>query len=266
MVYVFIDILKNRFSHCSFFLGMMFFFTFTYFRQILAVGIIWLALPYYTHRKIWQYMAMVTLATMTHNSAAIMAALYFIPLKKWHTDQILFVMFILFCVGLFGVGDVFSFAGSMTGAETFYEHSESYEYGFRYEYVVESCVFLFLLIQNYKSIKRDKETLSYLNLYLFFCGCLLLFCKSGDGGRISWYSVMGIIIMLTKYCKSKSSQNLRAFLVTMFFALYFRILLAWGIQLYPYKTFFTNGFREGDVIYEHYEYDHQYDKDKFYNL
>jgi len=34
--------------------------------------------------------------------------------------------------------------------------------------------------------------------------------------------------------------------------------------LSPYKTFFTNGHREGDYIYNIYEYDPQYDVDKFY--
>lgn len=248
------------------FLGLMFFFTFTYLRQVLAVGIVWLALPYYTQRKIWKYMAMVVLATLTHNSAAIMAVLYFIPLKKWQFEKVVYAMFALFCVGLYGLGDIFNFAGSMTGVENVKEHAVAAEYGFRYEYVVESCLFLYILFLNYRAVGRDKETLSYLNLYLMFCGILLFFCKSGDGGRIAWYGMMGIIIMLTKFCKFKNREGLRAFLTVMFFALYFRILSAWGIQLYPYKTFFTDGFREGDPIYEEYEYDHEYDKDKLYNL
>ena len=53
-------------------------------------------------------------------------------------------------------------------------------------------------------------------------------------------------------------------LIVVCFFLFVRILVAWGIQLYPYKTFFTNGHREGDFIYEKYEYDQNYDKDKFY--
>ena len=43
-----------------------------------------------------------------------------------------------------------------------------------------------------------------------------------------------------------------------------RILLAWGIQIYPYKTFLTSGVREGDIIEMEYEYDHDYDENKFY--
>ena len=48
--------------------------------------------------------------------------------------------------------------------------------------------------------------------------------------------------------------------------LYFRILILWGVLLYPYKSFFTNGHRDYDPVYEQYEYDVRYDIDKFYNL
>lgn len=271
IVYLIYGICFYRYTEKPFFalmifLGVMFFFTFTYLRQVLAVGIVWLALPYYTHRKKWKYLAMVALAVMTHNSAYIMGFLYFVPLKKWQFEKVVIFMFILFGLGLIGVGDTFTFAGSMTGIENFELHAEAAEHGFRYEYVVESCLFLYILFLYYKTVKRDKETMSFLNLYLMFCGILLLFCKSSDGGRISWYATMGIIIMLTKFCNSKMSLGLRTFLTVLFFLLYFRILFVWGIQLYPYKTFFTNGVRQGDPIYEKYEYDHEYAKDKFYNL
>lgn len=248
------------------FLGLMFFFTFTYLRQILAAGIIWLALPYYTHRKTWKYLTMIAIAAMVHNSGIIMAVLYFIPLRKWKFSQIIPAMILLFGMGLVGVGDFMSFAGSMTGIENITEHADAAEFGFRYEYVVESCLFLYLLYKNYKTVDTDKESLSYLNLYLLFCGILLLFCKSSDGGRIAWYGIMGIIIMLTRFCRSKKSAGLRLFLTLMFFALYFRILSAWGVALTPYKTCFTNGVREGDMVYKLYEYDERYAEDKFYNL
>ena len=228
LVYAIYGICFYRYTEKPFFallvfLGLMFFFTFTYLRQILACGFIWLALPYYTHRKKWKYLAMVAIATMVHNSAVIMAVLYFIPLRKWKFSQIVPIMLLLFGMGLVGMANMFTFAGSMTGIENITEHAEAAEYGFRYEYVVESCLFLYLLNRNYWTVDTDKESLSYLNLYLFFCGTLLLFCKSGDGGRMAWYSIMGIIILLTQFCKPKNSTGLRTILTIMFFVLYYRI-------------------------------------------
>lgn len=248
------------------FLGLMFFFTFTYLRQVLAAGIIWLGLAYYTKRKLWQYMMMISIATMIHNSAAIMAVLYFLPLRKWQFEKIIVVMLILLGLGLIGIGSMFTFAGNLTGIENVSKHASAAETGFRYEYVIESFLFLYILYLNYRTLRHDKETLSYLNLYLMFCGILLLFCKSGDGGRIAWYGIMGIIIMLTRFCKGVRGVQLRIFVTVMFFALFMRIVLAWGILINPYKTFFTDGIREGDWIYEQYEYDRNYERDKFYNL
>ena len=209
---------------------------------------------------------MIIIASMIHNSALIMILLYLIPLKKWPFGRIMIVMFLLFILGLIGVGGMFAVVGGLTGNENISSHASAAEYGFRYEYVIESFFFLFLLYKNYGNIAKDKESLSYLNLFLMFCGILLLFCKSSDGGRIAWYGVMGVIIMLTSFCNKERGSVLKISLTFLFFFLYLRILLAWGVLLSPYKTFFTNGVREGDFIYELYEYDHNYDQDKFYNL
>ncbi|MBQ1605223.1 MAG: hypothetical protein II088_00305 [Bacteroidales bacterium] len=74
--------------------------------------------------------------------------------------------------------------------------------------------------------------------------------------------------MPIRYLKSGRGVPLRYGLVLMFFALFMRILLLWGTGkiLYPYKTFLTDGVRDGDTTWEQYEYDHEYDKDKLYNL
>ena len=53
-------------------------------------------------------------------------------------------------------------------------------------------------------------------------------------------------------------------LIVVSFFLFNRILTGWSIQLYPYKTFFSNGIRPGDPIEQKFEYDHSYDYDKFY--
>ena len=119
---------------------------------------------------------------------------------------------------------------------------------------------------NYKRIDDDALSLTLANVYLMFCGVLLFFCKSSDGGRIAWYCLIGIIVILERLCRPKSAVALKGFITVMCFVLFYRILSAWGILLYPYKTFLTPGIRQGDFIEEAYEYDHAYDNDKLYNL
>jgi hypothetical protein len=137
--------------------------------------------------------------------------------------------------------------------------------GFRIAYLIEAIFFLYFILKNYEDITQTKEQTVMTNAALVFCGILLFFVKSENGGRIAWYYMIGIISTMTYIATWKQRvTNNTAVLIALSFVLYFRILTAWGIQLTPYKTFFTDGVREGDVIYMKFEYDPYYANDKFY--
>jgi hypothetical protein len=120
----------------------------------------------------------------------------------------------------------------------------------------------YIIIEEYQI---NQINIVLLNMSIFFCGILLFFIKSLNGGRLGWYYVMGVISTLTYIStyKRKFTQT-GLFLIIVSLLLYVRILSAWGIRLYPYKTFFTNGTRSGDYIYDQYEYDTNYATNKFY--
>ena len=245
----------------------MFFFTFTYLRQVLAAGVIWLSIPYVTQRRFKKYLLFVILATLIHNSAAYMILLYFIPRRKFDKSHIILFMLTLLLIGISGVTKfIFSVSGDVINDAKITEYANTAEFGFRIEYVIESMLFLFILLTNYKEIGEDEYSLTMVNVYLMFCGVLLFFCKSSDGGRIAWYCLLGIIVILERLCRPKSAVPLKGFITIMCFVLFYRILSAWGVLLYPYKTFLTPGIRQGDFIEDLYEYDHAYDNDKLYNL
>lgn len=258
---------KNPFFALLIFEGLMFFFTFTYLRQVLAAGVIWLAIPYVAQRNLKRYFLFVVLATLIHNSAAYMILLYFIPRRKFERKRIILFMVALLIVGISGVTKLFfSISGDVIADAKIAGYANTAEFGFRIEYVIESVLFLFILLTNYKKIGEDERSLTMVNVYLMFCGLLLFFCKSSDGGRISWYCLLGIIVILEKLCRPKSAVPLKGFITLLCFVLFYRILSSWGVLLYPYKTFLTPGIRQGDFIEELYEYDHAYDNDKLYNL
>lgn len=245
----------------------MFFFTFTYLRQVLAAGVVWLAIPYVAQRSLKKYLLFIVLATLIHNSAAYMLLLYFIPRRKFEEKHIVLFMLALLVIGISGITKfVFSLSGDAVSNARIAGYAETAEIGFRIEYVIEAMLFLSILLLNYKRIDEDALSLTLANVYLMFCGVLLFFCKSSDGGRISWYCLLGIIVILERLCRPKSAVPLKGFITVMCFVLFYRILTAWGILLYPYKTFLTPGIRQGDFIEEGYEYDHAYDNDKLYNL
>ena len=258
---------KNPFFALLIFEGLMFFFTFTYLRQVLAAGVIWLSIPYVTQRRFKKYLLFVILATLIHNSAAYMILLYFIPRRKFDKSHIILFMLTLLLIGISGVTKfIFSVSGDVINDAKITEYANTAEFGFRIEYVIESVLFLFILLTNYKKIGEDEYSLTMVNVYLMFCGVLLFFCKSSDGGRIAWYCLLGIIVILERLCRPKSAVPLKGFITIMCFVLFYRILSAWGVLLYPYKTFLTPGIRQGDFIEDLYEYDHAYDNDKLYNL
>lgn len=258
---------RNPYLALLIFEGLMFFFTFTYLRQILAAGIIWIAIPYIAKRQLKKYILFVTIATLIHNSAIYMILLYFIPRKRFKEKKIILFMMLLFFLGISGITKyIFSLSGDVISNERIAGYANTAEAGFRIEYVIESVLFLILFFKNYKKIGNDSYSLTMANTYLMFCGLLLFFCKSSDGGRISWYCLIGIIVILEKFCRYKSTVQLKVFITLMSFVLFYRILLAWGTLLYPYKTFLTPGIRQGDIIERYYEYDHAYDYDKLYNL
>lgn len=258
---------KNPFFALLVFEGLMFFFTFTYLRQVLAAGVVWLAIPYVAQRSFKKYLLFIVLATLIHNSAAYMILLYFIPRRKFEKKYIVIFMLTLLIIGISGVTKfVFSVSGDVVSNARIAGYADTAEIGFRIEYVIEATLFLSILLLNYKRIDDDALSLTLANVYLLFCGLLLFFCKSSDGGRIAWYCLIGIIVILERLCRPKSAVALKSFITVMCFVLFYRILSAWGILLYPYKTFLTPGIRQGDFIEEAYEYDHAYDNDKLYNL
>ena len=62
------------------FLGLMFCFTFTYLREVIAVSISWYAMRYAVKRNFWKFILFTSLAISFHNSAVIFLPFYFFPI------------------------------------------------------------------------------------------------------------------------------------------------------------------------------------------
>ena len=248
------------------FLALIFFFTFTYLRQMMGAAIAWLSIRYIIKRDLKRFLLVILIACSFHNSALIFLPAYWIPIKKYEPNKVLLVMALLLILGLTGLpSSLFSAYGEAAEME---ERASAYAEdasGFRLAYLIESGFFLLLILLNYDKFKDNARTTVLLNLGLVFCGILLFFIKSENGGRLGWYYMIGVISTVTYICTRERSINKKGIgLIVLSFFLYFRILSSWGVQLAPYKTFFTPGIRKGDVIYQMFEYDSMYAKDKFY--
>lgn len=251
------------------FLGLWFFFTFTYLRQVMAATIGWLAIKYIIDRKPIQFFLIVFIAFTFHNSAIVLAPLYFVPARKF--DPV-FVFFIL--VGALAVGmgnmlsDMVAESDAFIDAARAEQNAAIIEEGeFRVAYFIEAIVFAGLLLWKYDAFdENSRKEIVLLNMALLFSVILLIFVRSENGGRIAWNFMIGLIASITHIGTHPLYKNksLTSLLIIMFCVLFLRILTLWGGLINPYKSFFSEGYRDGDKIHAIYEYDSQYDYDKFY--
>ncbi len=274
LIYIFIyisfkDYVENYPLAIVLFLALMFFFTFTYLREVMAVMISWCSVRYIYNRNLFKFLICVLTAMAFHNSAIVFLPMYFVPIIKFDIKVVKIVMAVLLILGLSPLpGALFSAFGGLMGTEhRIAQYTADYDAmvgGFRIEYIIEAVFFLYIIFKNYDILHEGNKSIVLQNTAIVFCGILLFFVRSSSGGRLSWYYMIGIIATISSIMVHTQMPNLRTYMKIICFLLYFRIVFYWGILLSPYKTFFTNGHREGDYIFHRYEYDMNYDTDKFY--
>lgn len=246
------------------FLGLWFFFTFTYLRQAMGATVAWLGIQYIAKRNLKMFLLIMFIAYTFHNSALIFLPMYFIPVRKFDRRDVMVFMAIVFILGLTSLpSSLFAAYGEVDAGRV---ETVSTESGFRIEYLVEAAFFSLLIFLKYDDIPDRPLNIVLLNVALMFCAILLFFARNMNGGRLSWYYMIGVIATITYIC-TVESEDMKYYALLMIFVsffLYNRILNSWGIQLYPYKTFLTEGVRPGDIVWKQMEYDHNYDQNKLY--
>lgn len=252
------------------FMTLWFFFTFTYLRQVIAASIGFLSIKYLIEKKPYKFFLIVIIAATFHNSALILALLYFMPTRaKYKPSNVVVFMILCLILGITGLpSSVFNVYEDVTADYLRISQYKELENNFRIAYVLEIAFFLFLILGNYNLFKlSNRKDMVLLNMMLCFCAVLLLFVKSSNGGRMSWYFMLGVLATISKVIQRSDQRKFYLCLVIpLFMVLYLRIYNAWQVtsNLYPYKTFLTNGHRQNDVVWSDCEYDLNYDKDKFY--
>lgn len=250
------------------FMGMMFYFSMTYLREVLGVAILWQGLKYIWKRKFWKYVFFVLLAASFHGSILIALLMYFVPIKIFSKKSITFSLIICLLIGMTPLPNfILANAGSLTeksiGGVNAYELQDQ---GFRIEYVLEVLFFMWLIFKNYNKIDTDKRTLTFLNMTIGLCLILFFFMRFGQGGRFAWPFYIGVFYMVPYLVrKNKTSLPLTSIVLVVFTLLFIRITIAWESLNVPYKTFLTNGMPAGDgTIFDKYEYDLDYVNNKFH--
>lgn len=248
------------------FLGLWFYFSFTYLRQVLGTTLVWLAIPYIVKRNPWKFCAIVLLAWTIHKSAIIFLPVYFIAHRSFTRRQILVFMALALVAGVSPLPNaLFNAYGDMSEVEL--QNDNSASGGLCVAYFLEAAFFLWLMMRDGAKDDSDITRRVLFNIACLFCATLLFFIRSENGGRLSWYYMIGVICTLTDIAVSRTAvRGIAQLLIVVCLVLYVRVYSSWNSykMLYPYKTFLTNGYRNDDPIRDSYEYDHNYDYNKFY--
>lgn len=248
------------------FMGLWFYFSFTYLRQVLGATIVWLSIDYIAQRRFWKFLLVVLIAMSVHKSAIIFFPVYFIPMRKFPPRMIIRLMLLVLLVGISPIPNaLFSAYGDVSSVEMQKDYSATG--GFRIAYALEAFFFIYFIINRYRYVKTDRQSIVMLNMALLFCATLLFFVRSENGGRLSWYYMIGVIVTISQLATTGvNKRQVSLFMIALCLFLNVRIYNSWQVflNLYPYKTFLTDGFRRGDYSYNNYEYDEGYTNDKLY--
>lgn len=246
------------------FMGLWFFFTWTYLREVIAASVGFLGYRYIVDRDWKKFALIVFIAFSFHHSALILAPSYFLPVRKLPTDKIWIAFFVAFVLGFSPVpGAIASLFADASDDRVGGMANELSNGGFRWDYLFESFLFTWVITKNYNSIPDTRKDVMMMNIGLAFCLLLMLFGRSTSGGRLGWYYLMGVIMTLTQIATNTRMAGTRNFIVILSILLFVRMLNVMGPMVTPYKTFFTSGHTVDD-IYSYSEYDFNYDKNKFY--
>jgi len=249
------------------FLGLWAFFTFTYLRQVIGCTIGWLSIQYIIKRDFKMFLLIWFIGYSFHNSLLILLPMYFIPIRKFQSKTIIYIMIAAFILGLTSIPNALFETYGEADANRMNVEGYAVDSGFRIAYLIEASFFLFIILTNYKKTPNRAKDVVLLNMALIFCAILLVFIRSENGGRLGWVYMIGIICTITSLSVNRRIITRDGYLmIFILLLLYIRIYISWQTthRLYPYKTFLTDGYRENDPIRTKYEYDNNYDQDKLY--
>ena len=127
------------------FMGLWVFFTFTYLRQVIGCTIVWLSVKYIIKRNFPMFLLVWFIGYSFHNSILVFLPMYFLPIKKFPKEKVIYVMIFSSLLGLTSIPQGLFAAYGEIDAERVNATSYAIDAGFRWTYLIESMFFLYLI-------------------------------------------------------------------------------------------------------------------------
>lgn len=243
----------------------LFLMSFVYVRQCMAMGIVWLSIPYAIEKERMKFIFFILLGVSFHVSAVIFSLIYLVARKRLSNITILSIALLSLFLGLTSFVKIFlSFA-----SDVFYipkTLSSADVNGVNYFYLLESSLLLIgLLLKKNRLYNDSKISLAMTNVSLLYVYISFITLREPTALRCIWYFLIACICIIPKLCiyTHRVSAHILLCLIIYLTTSFFRMLFVWdGGDFIPYKSFFSDQERES--LFQNLEYDTNYRIDKFY--
>lgn len=242
---------KKRFNYyLVFFLIFckLYFYSFVYLRQSLAIIFIWFGFLYYVNNQRLNGRLLSLIAGLFHISGLVSLSMF---LKRSifsrNTVFFLFISGFLF-IFVSSTTQIFSILGRAL------ENDKASIYGengslFNFFYLIEAAILFLWLSIRFKvyNLESYKYQMVYnaSTLYMFF---LLLSVTNATAARFTWYFLIGPLMFIVHEIESrrKNSDLILLSVLLYFSLLFFRVMFVWdGGDFMPYKSIFNDEPRHG---------------------
>jgi len=229
---------------CKFFLM-----SFVYLRQGMAMGIIWLSLPYILQRKYLKFFALAGLAFLFHKSSLIFLPMYFIANVKFKNLNMFVISVVTLIIAVSPLSAIIlellaENADAKVG--TYVQLSG----GINFFYLIESIVLIYLLLKFRSEFYKTEFGTLILNGLFGYTIVNIMALTNASFLRFGWYYFIFLALALPYIYKFISDVKLRMNFKLLIFiyysALFFRLLISFDDgDFMPYKSIFQDFRRNG---------------------
>lgn len=230
---------------CKFFLM-----SFIYLRQGLAMGILWLTLPYIKEKKYFKFFVLIFIAYFFHRSAIIFSPIIFFANYKFKNFQFFLIILVLIIIVISPLGNVLnSFFSDQLESEKLNAYV-SRGIGFNYFYLIEVLLLTVLALKYRDQFYSKKESTIVFNGLIGYIFVTIIGLTNATFVRFSWYYFIFLVLALPymyNYISDIKQKRLFKNLVFLYFSLlFFNLLINFDAgDLMPYKSIFQDFSRNG---------------------
>lgn len=237
---------------CKFFL-----LSFIYLRQGLAMGVLWLTIPYIKEKKYFRFFALAFMAYFFHKSALIFSPIIFFAHYKFKSFQFFIITVVLILIIISPLGMVLNSFFSDQFEDNKLDAYLSLSSGINYFYLIEILLLSILAINFRNQFYETKFTTIVFNGLIGYIFVLIIGLTNATFVRFSWYYlIFPILAMPQIYIYIKEDRQKRLFKNFIFLyssLLFFNFLINFDNgDLMPYKSIFQDFSRSGKFDYMEY--------------